>query len=304
MEKLTQGKYHKDVPMEHRTPQRDKDWFLSELGVVMKNNEKKIPDPQNVIRVTIFDFETTGIGKDDEAIELAYAMCLVCKKTFLLQKIERVEDMLNEPKDKTISEEITDLTGLTNEMVKGHKIPWDKVEKDFLSSDVLIAHNVRFDRRFLSKYLHEKVVNTILFACSAHCVPWLKLGFINYKQENLALYHGADFNGHRADADVLALVWVVFNFGYFNYIAEDIKTEYVLVKAIKVDKKYKDILKEKYRFMWPGDNKNFYWFKVMKKTDFEDIKAEFEEDFYPGQKHYEVRPVAVRERFLEPRDLL
>jgi DNA polymerase III epsilon subunit-like protein len=49
--------------------------------------------------------------------------------------------------------EITKITGITNEMVAGHRID-DRVVHDLLGSMVLgIAHNANFDRRFLEKRL-------------------------------------------------------------------------------------------------------------------------------------------------------
>ena len=49
----------------------------------------------------------------------------------------------------SISEDITKINGITNEMVEGKSIDWGKVDAILSTSQLVVAHNANFDRPFL-----------------------------------------------------------------------------------------------------------------------------------------------------------
>ena len=154
----------------------------------------------------MLDVETTGLDTArDEIIELA-----MVKFTYLpddrIAGIADVFSSFNEPKDP-IPAEITNLTGITDEMVLGHRIDPDAVAAFASDAVIVIAHNASFDRKFAERYwpLFEQKP----WACSATEVEWRKHGFdgsrLGYLLAGVGLFHQA----HRAIDDCRALVEIL-----------------------------------------------------------------------------------------------
>ena len=150
-----------------------------------------------------FDVETTGLYHDRcHIIELGSV-----KVDHTGTKIDTFSRFANP--GYSIPKNITDLTGITNEMVKDAD-PSSKVIKDWFSwlepGAILLAHNASFDSKFVTKPMVDEnidfenycVVDTLDWArCVFHNLPKHKLGVllehINYNCENL----------HRAHDDAL-----------------------------------------------------------------------------------------------------
>src|SRR5262245_11400184 len=104
-----------------------------------------VADQDQDLRVgVLIDLETTGLDVNaDEVIEIG-----MVKFTYLPQgQVVQVVDTfvsLNEP-IKEISAEISDLTGITPEMVVGHRVDGAAVAKFVSDAVVVIAHNAAFD---------------------------------------------------------------------------------------------------------------------------------------------------------------
>src|SRR6202048_936029 len=154
----------------------------------------------------LLDVETTGLDTArDEIIELA-----MVKFTYLTDdRIARITDVFssfNEP-ENPIPAEITDLTGITDEMVLGHRIDSEAVAAFAADAGIIIAHNANFDRKFAERYwpLFEQKA----WACSATEVEWRKHGFdgsrLGYLLAGVGLFHQA----HRAIDDCRALVEIL-----------------------------------------------------------------------------------------------
>ena len=101
---------------------------------------------------------------------------------------------------------ITQLTGITNAMVKGARPRTEVLGefRDFLGDDLLIGHNVNFDVNFLydefTRYLGAPLSNDFIdvMRLSRRYLPSLP----NHKQITVAEYFGLDTEGaHRALKD-------------------------------------------------------------------------------------------------------
>ena len=95
---------------------------------------------------TVLDVETTGTSPEYcEIIELA---------AIRVRNGEVVDKFVSFVKpDENIPEFITDLTGITNDMVNDAPKIYEVIGKfkDFIGNDIIVGHNVTFDIRFLSE---------------------------------------------------------------------------------------------------------------------------------------------------------
>jgi DNA polymerase-3 subunit epsilon len=147
------------------------------------------------------DTETTGTdAARDEVIELA----MVPFKYDAEGRICAVGEAfvaLREPK-VPISEEITRITGITNDMVAGQSIDPNDVAAFITQAAVVVAHNAQFDRRFVERLYEGFKLKG--WACSMSQVDWKGEGFEGTKLSYLAGQCGFFFDGHRAQNDSLA----------------------------------------------------------------------------------------------------
>lgn len=155
----------------------------------------------------VFDIETTGLSvQSDRIIEIGAVRIAngeICE-TF---------GTYADP-GTAISEEITKLTGITNDMVAGAPGQRDAVKMflDFVGDRMLIAHNASFDMGFIRRACKDNgfafdnsYLDTV--ALSRYLNPELK----NHKLDTVAKYYNLeDFNHHRAydDASILAKIFI------------------------------------------------------------------------------------------------
>ena len=160
------------------------------------------PDSTDTKLAIYLDLETTGLNpENDEIIELAMVPFRFSSDGRIFE-VEEAFDQLQEPKSASITEEITQMTGITDEMVRGRTIDVNKVTEFASSASVIIAHNAGFDRKFAEKGFD--VFTTKAWACSMNEVPWRNEGFEGTKLEYLAMKNGFFYNGHRAEVDCYA----------------------------------------------------------------------------------------------------
>ncbi len=110
---------------------------------------------------------------------------------------------------KPIPPEITELTGITDEMVAGQVIDIRAMEELLAPADMVIAHNAGFDRTFCEK-LSDRF-RAKAWACSHLEVDWKSRGFEGSKLGYLLGQCGYFHDGHRAVDDCLALLEVLLH---------------------------------------------------------------------------------------------
>ncbi len=149
------------------------------------------------------DVETTGLdAATDEIIELA-----MVKFTYGLDgTIRRIGPTFEGFRQAAapIPTAITRLTGITDEMVAGHVIDPAAVAAFVRESDLVLAHNAAFDRRFLERFCPIFIEKP--WACSMSEVDWSSEGFEGTKLGYLAASAGFFYDRHRAVADCLAAI--------------------------------------------------------------------------------------------------
>jgi DNA polymerase-3 subunit epsilon len=154
----------------------------------------------------LLDTETTGlVHTRDEVIELG-----MVKFDYTPDgKIVDVRDTFsafNEP-STPIPPDVTALTGITDEMVAGHKIDEAAVNAFVGGAVIAIAHNAGFDRKFAERYW--PVFEHRSWGCSATEIDWRKHGFAGAQLSYLLNGTGYFHSSHRAVDDCHALLEVL-----------------------------------------------------------------------------------------------
>lgn len=145
----------------------------------------------------VLDTETTGLSVYyDEIIEIGI---LRVRDNAILDRYSQ----LIQP-EYEIDDFITELTGITNEMVAGMPSIMDVKDAvlSFIGSDIIVGHNTSFDMRFLNAGFNQELSNqymdTMQFARKLY--PELKHHRLSDMTEYLALSN----NEHRSIADCIS----------------------------------------------------------------------------------------------------
>ncbi len=157
--------------------------------------------------MVVFDIETTGLSnRTCKIIEIG---AVKIKNGKILDKF----DIFVDP-EVPIPEEITALTSITNEDVKGAPKEREALEMffEFVGDKLLIAHNANFDIGFIRVAAERQEIpfnNAYLdtLGLSRYVNPELK----NHKLDTIVEYYKiGDFHHHRAsdDAEVLAKIFI------------------------------------------------------------------------------------------------
>ena len=108
---------------------------------------KKLLNQLGLVEYIAFDFETTGLNpNEDRIIEIAAIKFLNGKP------VDRFVTLVNP--ERPIDPFITDITGISDKMVKEEPIELDILDDflEFLSDLPLVAHNISFDKSFLDLF--------------------------------------------------------------------------------------------------------------------------------------------------------
>ena len=166
-----------------------------------------ITAPQGPIRTAlVLDTETTGLDpRVDKIVELA-ALEVRFDGRGRVVGYGRMRDWLGDP-GAPLSAEISRLTRLTDADLAGRTIDESEATEMIGSADMIVAHNVRFDVEFVEKRF--PVVAGKNWACSMAEIDWPSFGYDGRKLGHILMQRGFFHGSHRADADVLALTWLL-----------------------------------------------------------------------------------------------
>lgn len=208
------------------------------------------------IRQGLFlDTETTGTDYvTDEIIELAMVPFTYSLDGKILE-VGTPFSALNEPL-RPISPEITALTGITQEIVAGHRIEASAVESFVAPAALIIAHHAAFDRPFVERFW--PIFETKAWACSMTQIPWSDEGFDGLKLRYLAMLSGFFYEAHRAVTDCNAAIELLSRVlprshrGTFEVLLGAARSPTYRVWAENSPFEQKDVLKKR-GYRWSGD---------------------------------------------------
>jgi len=226
---------------------------LRKLEIDSAFEPKPYPSPDLVRVGTILDVETTGLSKEvDQIIEIGIRQFHFNRETGEVLSLGESYSAFQDP-GCALSEEITILTGITDEMLAGQSISWEKVNQLLTESQIVIAHNASFDRPFIdakSNISSEKV-----WGCSLNQIDWAKKGLPSQKLDVLSLYHGFFNDSHRALHDAESLLFLLSmkdqntHSPYLLELITEARKPAVIVYAVSAPFESKDLLRER-RYRW------------------------------------------------------
>jgi len=244
----------------------------------------------------VIDVETSGLDPShDQVIELAMRRFRFDRDG----KITKLDQsyVWREDPGVPLDPVITRLTGLTDTDLAGCRIE-DSVAVALLqSADVCIAHNAKFDRRFIERRFPEAAGKP--WACSLTEVDWASRGFdgsckiLSWLLAQCGWFHEA----HQAAADVDAVIAILSHVDEDgrSVLAELIETASQpgwLIRAIGANYLVKDLLKAR-GYHWDGDISA--WYREVSNAERESELAWLQKNVYAPQLRPRLEEPSLRE---------
>ena len=260
------------------------------------------PDGSPPVTALVVDVETTGLDPARERIiEFSGIPFTYSKESGRIFDVGEAVSSLEDP-GRPIPAEVTQLTGITDEMVAGKQIDDAAVAALVAGADLVIAHNAGFDRPFLERRL--PVFRDKAWACSQREVPWKLLGVSSGALEFLLMKRcGLFFEGHRADIDCRALIHLLaepLDGGELplQFLLRSARRRSYRVWALEARIEFKDSLKAR-RYSWNNgsDGRPKAWYKEVSEEDYEAEKLWLAGTIYAGGTGWRVEAVTAVSRY-------
>lgn len=241
------------------------------------------------------DCETTSLDRETaEIIELGAVPFTYDAEAGVVFAVQGGMSWFEEPKGG-VPAETTKITGITEEMVRGHHIN-DAAVADLLRGvSLVIAHSADYDRPIMERRLPIFAAQN--FACSYREVPWPDFGCVGAKLENvLAGACGEFYDAHRALDDCCVGVHCLAaarlnDRTALSYLLESARQPTTRVYAINSPFESKERLKAHRgpngeRFVWSDGTRGRRkgWYIDVKPAAAETEIAWLMESVYPGSE--------------------
>ena len=160
-------------------------------------------------RALYVDCETTGLSFErDRAIELAMLPFTYTADGRIAEVLHHEAQCYLQDPGRPLDAEITALTGLTDDDLRGQHIDVETATALIARSNLIVAHNAQFDRPFVERAL--PAMRTLPWACSMREVPWTANGCPSAALHCLACQYGVFARDrHRALADCEVGLWLL-----------------------------------------------------------------------------------------------
>ncbi|MCP2216216.1 3'-5' exonuclease [Bradyrhizobium elkanii] len=261
-----------------------------------------IPTAGQEVRTGILlDTETTGLDcAKDEIIELGMVKFHYTADGRIVGVLDTFS-AFNEPSGP-ISAEVTALTGITDQMVAGHRFDDADIAAFVDDAVIVIAHNSGFDRKFAERYW--PMFEQKAWGCSATEINWRSHGFagaqLGYLLNGTGFFHQA----HRAVDDCHALLEVLaFEFPTTGapalaVLLETARRPTVRIWAEQTAFELKDSLKRRgYRWNDGSDGRPKSWFIDVDETALDDEIAFLRAEIYLRDVEPRLQRLTAFERF-------
>ncbi|MEW6645121.1 MAG: 3'-5' exonuclease [Pseudomonadota bacterium] len=256
---------------------------------------------QEVRTGVLLDTETTGLDQTkDEIIEPGMIRFDYAPDGRIVG-VRDTFSAFNEP-SAPISAEVTALTGITDEMVAGHRFDEAAIAVFVEDAVIVIAHNSGFDREFAERYW--PVFEHKAWGCSMSEIDWRKHGFAGAQLGYLLNGAGYFHQAHRAVDDchalleVLAFVLPTTGSPALAFLLETARKATLRVWAEQTAFELKDSLKRRgYRWNDGSDGRPKSWFIDVDQTAFADEIAFLRTEIYTRDVDPAVQRLTAFTRF-------
>lgn len=255
----------------------------------------------NEPKVGLFvDVETTGLDTDvDKVIQFA-GVRFEFDTEGNVGHVGPTYAALEDP-GAPLSADVVDITGITDEQLRGQKIDDAKVAELLDDVVLVIAHNADFDRRMIERRFTG--FDARYWACSQRDVKWEKFGCRGLKLDYLlVMLCGEFYDAHDALADCLAGVHVLTTpraegKSPFQALVESVRTTTYRVFAKNSPFPTKTQLRLRH-YKWLPDPVRC-WVKDVKADEVDVERAWLQENVYgPGRiDHSEVKKISSLDHY-------
>ncbi|GAM10416.1 DNA polymerase III PolC-type [Geobacter sp. OR-1] len=251
------------------------------------------------------DTETTGLNPSaDKVIELGIVAFEYNPDT---GEIIRITDRYSgfEDPGMPLSKEITEITGITDEMVANQEFADEQVNILASKASLVIAHNAGFDRRFVEKRFPAFI--KLPWACSVSQINWDAERIKSRSLEFVLLKCGGHcINAHRALEDAEGVLGLllgtlpVSNAPVFKTLLDKAFESTSRIIAVGSPFETKDILKER-GYRWSDGSRGGVkaWWTVVSEEDEQKELKFLAKEIYPGgnTKHVVIKRIDAVSRF-------
>ena len=240
------------------------------------------------MKAAFIDFETTGLVATFDKVIEGCVILMEYDENNNLTKLVDMYESFNDPQID-IPENIIKITMITNDLVKGKVLEWSKFNSLIDQADVVVAHNVKFDKSFLIQQGGYKGIKK--YGCSMDMIDWKsKHGQDCRKLGHLAFEHGLIAEkSHRAIDDVKLLIKLLKQktkgnpeITYFQEMMGKLNDKMFVIDAIAAPYEKKDLLKEK-GFRWNAQHK--YWTKKVPESELKEMVGFLTKNVYPLNRY-------------------
>ncbi len=218
-----------------------------------------------LLQALIIDCEATGTdAKADHLLSVSALPVWYDRASMSVKGIGECLTWYNDP-GEPISEQITELTGITDDMVKGQSLDISAITRMIEDSVVCIAHHAEYDRTLASRYI--PACATGHWACSVNEVPWKERGYRRSSLGDLLADNGFFYTAHRSDNDCIALATLLGTGSHpplFELLENARKKSCTLYVGCDYMKPRIPMIRER-GFFWDGTRKQ--WHKTFPADD-------------------------------------
>lgn len=251
-------------------------------------------------RLGVFcDIESTGLDvESDDVIELSLVPFTYDAQRGIVYNVLPALTYLEEP-SRPITPEITNITGITPEMVKGYRIDDAAVNELIGRTAIVFAHNADFDRRMGERRIPSFA--NVPWCCTQRECDWRKFGVSGGALLNIAMTTCGVFTegAHRATHDCQMGIHVLATAmsegrTALSYLLESAREPTLRVCAMGAPRDTKDMLKARgYRALYQGGQFQ-YWYRDMRVAD---ASLEMEWCRREGCAHPVTKTLTARDRY-------
>lgn len=198
---------------------------------------------------------TTGLSVDAKLIELGIVRCIFSLDRKIILSVHSYFTGFEDPQEP-ISPEITKLSGITNDRVRGQSFDNNEIQSFFADKPLVIAHNARFDRPHFERRFPN--LTKLSWACSIEGIDWASFGLSVHNLNFLVANIGFFYHAHRAVDDCLALCFLLSQKTKAMQMLFDssLRLDYK-IEAVKAPYAMKHILKRR-GYKWNYTDKIWY----------------------------------------------